>query len=167
MSENQSNFESLRRLLALKRHETPPPGYFDAFSRRVIARIRAGETEAPASLSQRLSDQVPWLLKFLQAFEAKPAFACAYASALCLLLIAGVILAERPEPASQASFEPMSQTSSLLAPTTLAALPQQPVNQVLIADSSTNPVFNFQSTTSRFGQIPIGAQTVSYSLPNN
>jgi hypothetical protein len=61
----------------------------------------------------------------------------------------------------------MSQTSSLLAPTTLAALPQQPVNQVLIADSSTNPVFNFQSTTSRFGQIPIGAQTVSYSLPNN
>jgi hypothetical protein len=61
MSENQSNFESLRRLLALKRHEMPPPGYFDAFSRRVIARIRAGETEAPASLSQRLSDQVPWL----------------------------------------------------------------------------------------------------------
>jgi len=167
MNENQSNFESLRRLLALKRHEMPPPGFFDNFSRRVIARIRAGEAETPASLSKRLSEQVPWLLKFLQAFEAKPVFAGAYASALCLLLIAGVIFAERPEPASQTSLEAMPQTASLLAPTTLAALPPQPVNQILIADNSTNPVFNFQSAASPFGQIPFGAQPVSYSLPGN
>ena len=167
MNENESNFEPLRRLLALKQHEMPPPGYFDGFSRRVIARIRAGEAETSASLSERLSDQVPWLLKFLQAFEAKPVFAGAYASALCLLLIAGVILAERPEPASQASLETMPQTVSLLAPTTFAALPQQPANQMLIADNSTNPVFNFQPTASPFGQIPFGAQPVSYSLPGN
>jgi hypothetical protein len=167
MNENQPNFEPLRRLLALKRHEMPPPEYFDVLSKRVIERIRAGEAETPASLSERLSDQVPWLLKFLQAFEAKPVFAGAYASALCLLLIAGVILAERPEPTSQASFEPMPQTVSLLTPTTLAALPQQPVNQMLIADNSTNPVFNIQSTSSPFGQISFGAQPVSYSLPGN
>ena len=167
MNENQSNFESLRRLLALKRHEMPPPGYFDTFSKRVIARIRAGEAETPASLSERLSEQVPWLLKFLQAFEAKPVFAGAYASALCLLLIAGVIFAERPEPTPQVSLEMMSQPVSLLAPTTLATLPQQPANQMLIADNSTNPVFNFQSTASPFGQIPFGAQPVSYSLPGN
>ena len=167
MNENESNFEPLRRLLALKQHEMPPPGYFDGFSRRVIARIRAGEAETSASLSERLSDQVPWLLRFLRVFEGKPVFAGAYASALCLLLIAGVILAERPEPTSEASFEPMPQTASLLAPTTLAALPQQSVNQMLIADSSTNPVFNFQSTTYSPGQIPFGAQPVSYSLPDN
>jgi hypothetical protein len=167
MNENQSNFESLRRLLALKRHEMPPAVFFDGFSKRVIARIRAGEAETPPSLSERLSDQVPWLLKFLQAFEAKPVFAGAYASALCLLLIAGVIFAERPEPGPQASLESMPQASPLLAPTTLAALPQQPVNQLLIADNSTNPVFNFQPNTSPFGQIPFGAQPVSYSLPGN
>ena len=46
MNENENNFESLRRLLALKRHEMPPPGYFNNFSSQVVHRIRAGEPEA-------------------------------------------------------------------------------------------------------------------------
>ena len=166
MNENESNFESLRRLLALKRHETPPPRYFDGFSSRVIARIRAGEAETPASLSDRLSDQVPWLLRFLHIFEGKPVFASAYAFALCLLLITGVIFAERPESTSQASWEPASQTISSFTSATAPAL-SQPVDRMLIADNSTNPVFNFQSNASPFGQFPIGAQPVSYLLPGN
>ena len=47
---------------------------------------------------------------------------------------------------------------------TLAATAE---NQMLMADNSTNPVFNFQSTASPHGQIPFGAQPVSYSLPDN
>jgi len=77
MSENENDFEALRRLLALKRHEIPPPGYFEDFSGRVIGRIRAGEGVR----------QLPWLLRLLQAFETKPAYPVAFASGLCTLLL--------------------------------------------------------------------------------
>ncbi|MGA3163736.1 MAG: hypothetical protein ABSD77_06000 [Verrucomicrobiota bacterium] len=166
MNENEPNFESLRRLLALKRHEMPPPRYFDSFSSQVIARIRAGEAGTPASPLEHLFGQIPWLLESLQTFEMKPVFAGAYASALCLLLAAGVIFAERPESTSQASGEPTPQIISSFTSATTAALPQ-PVNQTLIADNSINPMFNFQSTPSSFGQILPGAQLVDYSLPGN
>ena len=100
MNENQQNFESLRRLLALKRHETPPPGYFNNFSRQVMARIRAGEAEASVSLSERFG--MPWLLKWLQGAETTPMFAGSFATVLCLLLLFGAVIAQRPEAASQA-----------------------------------------------------------------
>ena len=43
MNESENNFSELKRLLKLKRHEVPPPGYFNDFSAEIIARIRAGE----------------------------------------------------------------------------------------------------------------------------
>ncbi len=43
MDQPQENFDALRKLMALKRHETPPPGYFDHLPRRISTRLRAGE----------------------------------------------------------------------------------------------------------------------------
>jgi len=170
MNENQPNFESLRRLLALKRHEAPPPGYFNNFSRQVMARIRVGEGEAPASLSERLFAGMPWLLKWLQSLETKPVFAGGFASALCLLLLFGVLITQQSESVSQTFLQPSTQEVAPVAPfasETPAVLPQ-PVSQIMIAENSTNPVVNFQSSsTVPFGQTPFSAQFATFPVSGN
>jgi hypothetical protein len=164
MNENQPNFESLRRLLELKRHETPPPGYFNNFSRQVVARIRAGEAEAPAG---SLSASMPWLLKWLQSFETKPVFAGGFATALCGLLLFGAVMAQRPEFAAQAILQPTPPEVAPLASATVTPL-TPPVNQFLIAENSTNPVVNFQGASSvSFGQMPVSAQLTSFPISGN
>ncbi len=94
MNPEQDNFADLRRLLALKRHEQPPPGYFDQFSSRVIARIQAGERLEDASLLDRL----PWLERLWRALETKPVFAGAFGVTVCGLLASGLIMTDRADP---------------------------------------------------------------------
>ena len=158
MNENENNFESLRRLLALKRHEIPPPGYFNSFSGAVISRIRAGET------SESVGD---WFSKLLQAFEFKPAFAGAFASALFLLLVFGIIFAEQPDSAPQPLLQAMTQNNGSvpqLASVSSIALPQTDQAGII---ASTNPVLNLQPIASLFGQQNPFAQQVSFSPSGN
>jgi len=166
MNENENNFESLRRLLALKRHETPPPGYFANFSAAVTARIRAGDARRTASVPDRLADELPWLFRLMSAFEAKPAFAGAFASALCLLLLIGIVYAERP---SDVEPQPILQTAldtSPLAVATPVNLSSQPAEQTVFL-SSTNPVFNSQPAGAWFASQGPTVQPVNFMLPGN
>src|SRR5258708_3552289 len=95
MSPEQENFESLRKLLALKRHEQPPAGYFNHFSSRVIERIKAGERgDSPL---ERLSWDVSWLRKLWAMLDARPMLAGAVGAGACGLLIAGVMYSERAD----------------------------------------------------------------------
>ncbi|HEY3930870.1 MAG TPA: hypothetical protein VGM58_00705 [Verrucomicrobiae bacterium] len=167
MNENENNFEPLRRLLALKRHEIPPPGYFNNFSNTVIARIRAGEANMSASISERLFAEAPWFAKVVQAFEFKPAFAGAFASALFLLLVGGIIFAERPDSTPQPLLEAMTQNSSgapQLASVSSIPLPQTDQTGII---ATTNPVLNLQPVASLFGQQNPFAQQVSFNVPGN
>lgn len=97
MNETKPDFSELKRLLKLKRHEVPPPGFFNHFSEEVVARIRAGEARGQNSLADRLQDSAPWLVNFLRVFEARPGLIGGFAASLCLLLVLGVVLAEHSD----------------------------------------------------------------------
>jgi hypothetical protein len=164
MNENENNFESLRRLLALKRHETPPPGYFNNFSSQVLQGIRVGQTDKPTNLSEELFNHAPWLAKLLHAFDTRPVFAGGFAGALCLLLLFGIVYAERPDFTPQPLLQAANSSASLAAvsPTALSQSPDQ-----LGIVSSTNPVLSLQPVASPFGQQNPLAQPVNFSPSGN
>ncbi len=87
MNPEQENFDSLRKLLALKRHEQPPPGYFDHFSSNVIHGIR----EARHAERQ---EGIPWLQRFWALLEAQPLLAGGVGVGACALMILGVLYSD-------------------------------------------------------------------------
>jgi hypothetical protein len=103
MSQESEDFGRLRRLLALKRYEQPPPGYFNGFSRLVIARIKAGDT-GEESLPNWLFWESPWFQRLWAALQAKPILAGAFGAAVCSLLIFGVTFSERIDVEPVANF---------------------------------------------------------------
>ncbi|HXT11478.1 MAG TPA: hypothetical protein VN873_07925 [Candidatus Angelobacter sp.] len=96
MNPETENFDSLRQLLALKRHEVPPPGYFNRFPRDVMARIKAGETGGV------MGDETSWWRRLLSIFDVKPVFAGAFGTAVCAFVFLGFISTEQT-PASAAA----------------------------------------------------------------
>jgi hypothetical protein len=158
MKENDNNFGALRRLLKLKRHESPPPGYFNRFSGQVVARIRAGEARRPSS-------EISWLAKLLSAFEFKPAFAGAFASALCLVLAFGIFYAEQPDGAAQSQLQTAGQSDGFAAALP-ASLSQGADSFGIIA--SNNAANSLQPVASLFGGAQNQfAQPVSFTLSGN
>lgn len=89
--------ERLSRLLACKRYEQPPPGYFNRFPDRVLARIEA----------ECLSEPSTWWGWLLEKLEAKPIMACAYGMTVSTLLLGGFQLSNAFE--SEAALAPDSQ----------------------------------------------------------
>ncbi|MGA2787390.1 MAG: hypothetical protein ABSF60_07670, partial [Verrucomicrobiota bacterium] len=156
MYKNENNFESLRRLLALKRYETPPPGYYHHFSSQVLQRIRAGDTGTSAGWAEDLFGQAPWLEKLLHAFDVKPVFASAFAGALCLLLLLGIIYAERPDFTPQPILQTAAASPTAVStPTTsLAAVSptvlSEPADQQPGIVTSTSPVLSLQPVAPPF-----------------
>jgi hypothetical protein len=84
MRDQPQDFEPLRRLLALKRHETPPPGYFRDFSSRVIDRIERESATPKGS----------WLTRLLALLRARPAISTSFCVASMLVLLAATTLFE-------------------------------------------------------------------------
>jgi hypothetical protein len=103
-AENQEpDFEALRRLLKLKRHEQPPPRYFHDFSGHVLSRIRAGTPGARFESFEDIIAQSSWLRRIWGAIEGRPAISGIFAAAVCGLLVAGIFISENTPP----SFDPI------------------------------------------------------------
>ena len=60
MSEQPDSFPEVARLLSLKRHEVPPPAYFNGFSAKVIARIEAESLAASRPWWSALLAPMSW-----------------------------------------------------------------------------------------------------------
>lgn len=96
MDSTPDNFDKLRRLLALKKYEVPPPGYFNSFSGQVIARIEASQSCRRTSWWQRFIAEAPSFAGVFRGLEIKPAFAGLTSFAVCGLIAAGVFYSESP-----------------------------------------------------------------------
>jgi hypothetical protein len=128
-------FSELKKLLALKRHEAPPPGYFQNFSSKVIARIEA--ESAPAAR--------PWWARWLAEFDLRPAVASAYALVVGGFLVVGlgVALDRPPEVAGELQMPPLAQpllAAQAPAPSPAAAQPQLTLQPVPLPDNGSSAV---------------------------
>lgn len=132
MSAEQENFEQLRKLLALKRHEQPPPGYFDKLPGNVIARIEAGERSEPV-----------WG-RLLPRFLSRPAFAYGFGLAACAILVLGVghSLKNEPSPNDSQSVAVDTFKAAAAENSQIAVTHTEPVSLTNDSASSTNPIIN-------------------------
>jgi hypothetical protein len=165
MNQDTENFEQLRRLLAIKRHEQPPPGYFNHFSQEVIARIKVSEKGKRGNIVERLLWEAPWLQRVWAAFEAKPILAGVFGVAMCGLLITGVVYSDKVDP-SAIALVPGAVTES--APMALAnASAEQPLfaQPVALEPSSTSPIGASQTDESLLSGIgKLKAQPASFGF---
>jgi hypothetical protein len=164
MNENKNDFDALRQLLKLKRHETPPPGYFNNFSDQVIAHIRSGKAGNVRAAAGRISG-TSWLSNFFQLFELKPAFAGAFASALCLLLVFGVVYADRPDSGTQPFLPNIDTSAASFASVTPTAMPSENYDAGMM--TSNYPSASLQPVASLFGSENPLVQPVSFSTSGN
>lgn len=133
---NPENFDQLLKLLALKRREQPPSGYFDKFSREVIVRLKAGEVSRKSWLDD-LGDEASWAQKVWMLLEAKPALAGVFGAAVCGFLLAGIIYAQRLDLRSPTVAAPPPHEIALVPPNPVA---EADASTSALLTSSTNPL---------------------------
>jgi hypothetical protein len=155
---DEQNFEDLRKLLALKKHEQPPPGYFNRLPGKILARIEASE----------FATQSTWWDWLVARFDARPILACAYGFTISGLLLMGFRLSQALQHDPDAETSTASLGGGWLAATPDAITTQPgPFLQAHIGTpaatflnfSSSEPVIELNSSR------PIGRmfQPVSYS----
>jgi hypothetical protein len=153
MNAESDNFRELRRLLALKRYEQPPPGYFNNFSRQVMARIEAGERGSGPAWSEGWVSSSSWLARLWNSFGAKPILAGAFGVAVCSVLISGVAYSDRGDAGNLPAVSTPTREQAGLSPmgTVVAGGLSQPVSTP--GFSGTGAVVPGEERTSLFQEV--------------
>jgi hypothetical protein len=103
MNAEQDNFQALRKLMTLKRHEQPPPGYFDQLPGRIMAKINTPvETQG-------------FIEQLLTRYILRPAFAFTMGLAVCGMFATGITYSLKANPgmmSAQPHVEPWELASS-------------------------------------------------------
>jgi len=108
MSPVHDDFEQLRRLLALKQHEQPPPGYFHGFSRQVIVRIKAGELGNESEASSWSFGAGSLFQRIWATLDARPILAGAFGVAVCGFFVVGALISDNGVTDSGVAAQPGS-----------------------------------------------------------
>ena len=160
MNPESENFEQLRRLLALKRHEQPPPRYFSNFSSQVIDRIRAD-----GAAQRRPATEGTWWERLWTMLEAKPLFAGAFGAGVCAVLVSGILSSGEMMPAGATG------TAGVVVPTgtAIGAAALQP-ETFQGHENLASPLpmdTNALALKAMFDSFELQATPVNFSLPNN
>ena len=88
MKPEQEQDTEVQRMLALKRHEQPPAGFFHGFSDKVIDRI---QTAGPAP-------KLTWRERLSAEFYGVPVYVCVVGVVVVALLVTGLLASLRLPP---------------------------------------------------------------------
>ena len=141
MNSNPQDFEKLLKVIALKRHEQPPPLYLDQLSRAIRTRIEHGEGRM--NMWERLSAN----------FSLRPSLAYAFGLIVCGALgLSAFYMVRQEAPSAEASSSGMALTG--LAPAEVYASqlnkPAAPPLHVANWLGNTNPSAETQPEPSLF-----------------
>ena len=161
MSTESDNFEALRKLLVLKKHEVPPPGYFDQFASEIRSRLAAGE-HRQTDLWREMGDEASWLQRLWSSLAAQPALAGAVGMAVCGVMLAGVYFSQSSESGNGGVT--VAESWKLTAPAVSALAGGQMSPATMLASSSTNPVMAVPAGGSLFDRIGVAGQTAPVSF---
>ena len=113
MKDDPDKMDELQKMLALKRHETPPPRFFKGFSDQVLNRLHSPEPAGDQTWRQRLGLDI----------DSKPVLVCVSGVVVCGLLVVGLIVSLRVNPPKVAPRSPSDTTLFVVAPPVPAQQP--------------------------------------------
>ena len=157
MNAEPQDTSRLQKLLALKRHERPPPRFFNDFSDRVISRLHSPGAIEPAYWWQRLGLEL----------DVKLAAIFAFGLVVCGLFLFGVTSAMQGEETGPVAHATPGNAPGPAATSPRVALLAGGVGFARGIAGSTDPVISTPSASSPFNQFSLHAQRVNVSFGGN